>query len=110
MGQLPDLQDARRRLGLALSAVCHDRWVLGYLRHGSMHPITGSEVSPRFLHRRPLMALARRALYEKRPLVLNSGFEKPGTANSYYWELDWPARLYSPIWAVALQPRVLLVV
>src|SRR5438128_1487182 len=81
MGQLPDLQDARRRLGLALSAVCHDRWVLGYLRHGSMHPITGSEVSPRFLHGRPLMALARRALYEKRPLVLNSVFEKPVTAD-----------------------------
>src|SRR5436189_75777 len=32
MGQLPDLQEARRRLGLALDVFCHDRWVLGYLR------------------------------------------------------------------------------
>src|SRR5438477_105159 len=30
MGQLPDLQDARRRLGLALSAVRHDRLTLGF--------------------------------------------------------------------------------
>ena len=110
MGQLPDLQDARRRLGLALSAVCHDRWVLGYLRNGSMHPITGSEVSRRFLQGRPLMPLARRALYEKRPLVLNSVFEKPGTANSYDWELDWPALLYTPIGEIGRQPIGLLVI
>src|SRR6266699_3218213 len=30
MGQLPDLQEARRRLGLALDALCHDRWVLDW--------------------------------------------------------------------------------
>ncbi len=110
MGQLPDLQDARRRLGLALSAVCHDRWVLGYLRNGSMHPITGSEVSRRFLQGRPLMPLARRALYEKRPLVLNSIFETLTTVNSYDWELDWPALLYTPIGELGRQPIGLLVI
>ena len=110
MGQLLDLQNARRRLGLALGAVCHDRWVVGYLRNGSMHPITGSEVSRRFLQGRPLMPLARRALFEKRPLVLNSVFEKPGTANSYDWELDWPAILYAPIGDMDRQPIGLLVI
>ncbi len=46
MGQLPDLREARRRLGLALEALCHDRWVLGYLRAGSLQPIAASEIAP----------------------------------------------------------------
>src|SRR5206468_4004304 len=92
MGQLPDLQEARRRLGLALSSVCHDRWVLGYLRNGSLQPIAASEVSRRFMQKRPLMPLSRRSLYEKRRLVINSVFEKPH-ANEYDWELDWPPLL-----------------
>ena len=63
MGQLPQLQQARRLLGLALDGLCHDRWVLGYLRSGWLQPIAASEVSRRFLQGRPLMPLARRALY-----------------------------------------------
>ena len=110
MGQLPDLQEARRRLGLALSSVPHDRWILGYLRNGSMKPITGSEVSRRFLQSRPLVALSRRALYEKRPLVINSVFEKPLTANTYDWELDWPAILYAPVGVMGCRPIGLLVI
>ena len=42
MGQLPDLQEARRRLGLALEALCHDRWVLAYLRGGLLQPPVGA--------------------------------------------------------------------
>ena len=49
MGQLLDLQEARRRLGLALEVLCHDRWVLGYLRGGALQPIAASEVSRRLL-------------------------------------------------------------
>src|SRR5207253_2485699 len=96
MGQLPDLQDARRRLGLALSAVRHDRWVLGYLRGGCMQPIAGSEISRKFLQSRPLMPLSRRALYEKRPMVINTVIDNPITSVGYDWELDWPAILYAP--------------
>ena len=110
MGQLPDLQEARRRLGLALDAVCHDRWVLGYLRNGSMRPITGSEVSRRVLQTRSLAPVSRRALYERRPLVINSLFEKPEMANSYDWELDWPAILYAPIGKLGCGPIGLLVI
>src|SRR5450756_1361144 len=91
MGQLPQLQQARRRLGLALDGLRHDRWVLGYLRAGRLQPIAASEVSRRFLQGRPLMPLARRALYEKCPTVMNSLIENPNPTMGYDWELDWPS-------------------
>jgi len=109
MGQLPDLQEARRRLGLALSSVCHDRWVLGYLRNGALQPIADYEVSRRFMQTRPHMPQARRALYEKRPLVINSIFENPETSE-YDWELDWPAILYAPVGQMGTRPIGLLII
>src|SRR6202162_6092278 len=110
MGQLPQLQQARRRLGLALEGLCHDRWVLGYLRSGWVQPIAASEVSRRFLQGRPLMPLARRALYEKRPMVMNSLIENPNPSMGYDWELDWPALLYAPVGDIGERPIGLLVI
>ncbi|HEX2646905.1 MAG TPA: GAF domain-containing protein [Candidatus Dormibacteraeota bacterium] len=110
MGQLPDLQEARRRLGLALSPLCHDRWILGFLREGWVQPIAASEVSRRFLQGRPLMPLGRRALYEKKPAVINSLFEKPELSDGYNWELDWPAILYAPISQIGQRPIGLLTI
>jgi DNA-binding CsgD family transcriptional regulator len=109
MGQLPQLQQARRRMGLALDSLCHDRWVLGYLRGGWLQPIAASEVSRRFLQGRPLMPLARRALYEKRPMVINSVIENPNPSLGYDWELDWPALLYAPVGEAGQRPIGLLV-
>ena len=109
MGQLPQLQQARRRLGLALDSICHDRWVLGYLRAGWLQPIAASEVSRRFLQGRPLMPLARRALYEKRPMVMNAVIENPNPSLGYDWELDWPALLYAPVGEVGQRPSGLLI-
>jgi DNA-binding CsgD family transcriptional regulator len=110
MGQLPDLEEARRRLGLALSPICHDRWVLGYLRGGWLQPIAASEVARRFMQGRPLMPLSRRALFEKKPMVINSVFEKPETTKGYDWELDWPAILYTPVGEIGHRPIGLLVI
>jgi DNA-binding CsgD family transcriptional regulator len=110
MGQLPQLQQARRRLGLALDGLSHDRWVLGYLRAGWLQPIAASEVSRRFLQGRPLMPLARRALYEKRPTVMNSLIENPNPSMGYDWELDWPSLLYAPVGNVGERPIGLLVI
>jgi len=110
MGQLPQLQQARRRLGLALDGLSQDRWVLGYLRAGWLQPIAASEVSRRFLQGRPLMPLARRALYEKRPMVLNSLIENPNPSMGYDWELDWPALLYAPVGESGMRPIGLLVI
>jgi DNA-binding CsgD family transcriptional regulator len=113
MGQIPDLQQARRRLGLALSALTHDRWVLGFLRGGCLQPIAASEISRRALQSRPLMPLSRKALYEKRPVVINSVFENREnhqSTNEYDWELDWPAILYAPVGEIGQRPIGLLVV
>src|SRR5260370_3751786 len=108
MGQLPEFQQARTRLGLALDLLCHDRWVLGFLRGGWLQPIAASEVSRRFLQSRPLMPLARRALYEKRPMVVNSVIESARRSNGYDWELDWPALLYAPVSEPGQRPIGLL--
>jgi DNA-binding CsgD family transcriptional regulator len=110
MGQLPQFQQARRRLGLALDGLCKDRWVLGYLRAGWLQPIAASEVSRRFLQGRPLMPVARRALFEKRPIVINSLIENPNPSMGYDWELDWPALLYAPVGDAGMRPIGLLVV
>jgi DNA-binding CsgD family transcriptional regulator len=109
MGQLPDLQEARRRLGLALEIFCHDRWVLGYLRGGSLQPIAASEISRRLMQSRQLMPLSRRALFEKRPVVVNSVIENPNPSNGYDWELDWPAILYAPVAEPGKRPIGLLI-
>jgi len=108
MGQLPDLQQARRRLGLALKPIAHDRWVLGYLRGGCLQPIAASEVSRRFLQGRPLVPLSRKALFEKKPMVINSVFEKPIPSEGYDWEFDWPALLYAPVGVIGQRPIGLL--
>ena len=110
MGQLPDLQQARRRLGLALSSVRHDRWVLGYLRGGCLEPVAGSEINRRFLRRRPLMPLSRRALYEQKPMVVNTVFRSDESSIGYDWEQDWPALLYAPVGQRGHRPIGLLII
>lgn len=110
MGQTSDLQDTRRRLGLALNAIRHDRWLLGYLQGGCMQPIATSEISRRLLEGRALMPLARRALYERRPIVVNSVMDVDDASAEYDWELDWPAILYAPVGDLGHRPIGLLVV
>jgi DNA-binding CsgD family transcriptional regulator len=109
MGQLLDLAEARRRLGLALEILCHDRWVLGFLRGGSMQPIAASEVSRRLLQCRPLLPLSRRALFEQRPVVVNSVFPYTNPSSTFDWELDWPAIIYAPIGEARQRPIGLLI-
>jgi len=97
-------------LGLALDGLCHDRWVLGYLRAGWLQPIAASEVSRRFLQGRPLMPLARRALFEQRPTIMNTLVENPRPSMGYDWEMDWPALLYGPVGEAGQRPIGLLIV
>jgi DNA-binding CsgD family transcriptional regulator len=110
MGQLPDLQQARRRLGLALGALSHDRWVVGYLRGGRLRPIAASEISRRILQGQQLRPLSRRALYEQKPVVVNTVIEAEEGANEYDWELDWPCIMYAPIAESGRRPVGLLIV
>ena len=110
MGQLLDLQEARRRLGLALEVLCHDRWVVGYLRGGSLQHIAASEISRRLLQGRPLLPLSRRALFEQRPVVVNSVFPYTNPSSGFDWELDWPAVMYAPVGEAQQRPIGLLVI
>lgn len=110
MGQLPDLPQARRRLGLALSALSHDRWVVGYLRGGCLRPIAASEISRRILQGRRLHPLSRRALYEQKPVVVNTVIEAEDGPSEYDWELDWPSIMYAPIGESGQRPVGLLIV
>jgi hypothetical protein len=109
MGQLVELQETRRRLGLALEALSHDRWVIGFLRGGALQPIAASEITRRLLQARPLQPLSRRALFEQRPVVVNSVFPYSMPAAGFDWELDWPAIMYAPIGEVGQRPIGLLV-
>ncbi len=109
MGQLLDLQEARRRLGLALEVLCHDRWVVGFLRGGALQPVAASEISRRLLQAHPLQPLSRRALFEQRPVVVNSVFPYTTPAAGFDWELDWPAIMYAPIGEAGQRPIGLLV-
>jgi DNA-binding CsgD family transcriptional regulator len=56
------------------------------------------------------MPLARRALYEKRAMVMNSLIENPNPSVGYDWELDWPALLYAPVGDAGERPIGLLIV
>lgn len=53
-------------------------------------------------------AVSRRALFEKRPVVVNSVIENPNPSYGYDWELDWPAILYAPVGEVGGRPTGLL--
>ena len=109
MGQLHELTETRRRLGLALEVLCHDRWVLGFLRGGALRPIAASEISRRLVHARPLHPLSRKALFEQRPVVVNSVFPFTSPSSRFDWELDWPAIMYAPVGATGQRPIGLLV-
>ena len=109
MGQLVDLQETRRRLGLALEVLSHDRWVVGFLRGGALQPVAASEISRRLLQAHPLQPLSRRALFEQRPVVVNSVFPYTTPAAGFDWELDWPAIMYAPIGETGQRPIGLLV-
>jgi len=56
------------------------------------------------------MPLSRRALYEKRPMVINTVIENPVTTTGYDWELDWPAILYAPVGEMDQRPIGLLTI
>ena len=74
-----------------------------------MQPVITSEISRRFLQAQPLMPLARRALFERRPLVVNAVVDFGDATNDYDWELDWPALLYTPVAEIGERPMGLII-
>ena len=62
------------------------------------------------LQNRALMPLSRRALYEKKPVVINTVIESHDSSNDSDWEFDWPAILYVPVGDLGHRPIGLLIV
>lgn len=56
------------------------------------------------------MPLSRRALFERRPIVVNSVVEPDDSDGDYDWELDWPAILYAPVGDLGRRPLGLVVI
>jgi len=56
------------------------------------------------------MPLARRALFELRPTIMNALVENPNPSMGYDWEMDWPALLYAPVGEPGQRPIGLLIV
>ncbi len=98
---------------MALQAIHHDRWVVGGLRDGRLRVIAQSTVAegapaqvlPIY---QDLSPLARRCLYERQPLALNSLIDPREHQDD--WEIHWPAIVYAPIGLVDARPVGLLIV
>jgi DNA-binding CsgD family transcriptional regulator len=75
-----------------------------------MQPIASSEIARHLLERRYLMPLSRRALYERKPVIVNSVLARDDSATDEDWELDWPTILYAPVGEIDQRPIGLLVV
>jgi len=109
-----DVQETRERLDSAMELVRQDRWVLGGLRDGRLKVIIDSDPGPaRRAHRsRDLSPLARKSLYERKPLTVASVLEPEINARDPYsnWEMEWPALIYAPVGVPRQRPVGLLLV
>jgi DNA-binding CsgD family transcriptional regulator len=102
--------------------VHHDRWVLGGLRDGRLRIIAQSPAGvgpgpaassrPRASNIRPIYAeltpLARRCLYERQPLAVNSMVDPREHDDD--WEIHWPALIYAPVGLVDTRPVGLIII
>ena len=107
-----DLQKAHGELESALELVRQDHWLLGGLRDGKLRVVAESSrlLLARRTRRRELTPLARRCLFERRPLALSSLVPDDVIVDDDHWELEWPALLYAPVGSAAARPVGILIV
>jgi DNA-binding CsgD family transcriptional regulator len=107
-----DLDATRSRLELAMELVRQDRWQLSGLRDGRLKPIADSlpQLGRRTVRSRELSPLARRCLYERKPLTVSTILEVQPDPGVEDWEMDWPAILYAPVGVPGARPVGLLIV
>ncbi len=104
----------RNHVNLALGRIHHDRWVLGGLRDGRMRviaqspPLPGSPDAPVRPIYTELSPLARRCLYERHPLAVNSMVDSRDHQDD--WEVHWPAIVYAPVGLADTRPVGLMIV
>lgn len=108
-----DLPTTELRLHHAMALVRQDRWLLGALSDGKLRILADSSPELRRPYRRtrPLTALGRRCLHERRPLTISALAEPPAAPPGPQpdWELDWPALLYAPVGMPGQRPMGLLI-
>jgi DNA-binding CsgD family transcriptional regulator len=109
-----DMPTLEFRLHHAMALVRQDRWLLGALREGKLKVLADSspELIRPYRRTRPLTHLARRSLFERRPLTISSlGEPEPPleAGPGADWELDWPALLYAPVGMPGQRPVGMLI-
>ena len=107
-----DVPKLQLQLDQAIALVREDRWLLGALREGKLKVLADSspECNRPYRRTRPLTALARRCLHERRPLTvtsLSTEEEEPDRRSD--WEMDWAALLYAPVGMPGQRPVGLLI-
>lgn len=115
MGSGTSVDRTRTHISLALEVIHHDRWVLGGLRDGRLRLIAqapGPNTVPDADEVRPiyteLTPLARRCLYERHPLAVNSTVDPRDHQDD--WEITWPALVYAPVGLPEARPVGLVIV
>jgi DNA-binding CsgD family transcriptional regulator len=120
MGSGTGSDRTRSHVKVALEVVHHDRWVLGGLRDGRLRVIAQSPARPAHASTpaapvadvRPIYSelspLARRCLYERHPLAVNSIADPRDHQDD--WEIHWPALVYAPVGLADTRPVGLLIV
>lgn len=114
MARPTTIDRTRNHVKLALSRIHHDRWVLGGLRDGRLRVIAESPGRPRTESAaiRPIYSelspLARRCLYERHSLAVNSMVDPREHEDD--WEVHWPAIVYAPVGIADTRPVGLMIV
>ena len=121
MGSGTGSDRTRSHVKVALEVVHHDRWVLGGLRDGRLRVIAQSRPRPAsapaaqpgpMADVRPIYSelspIARRCLYERHPLAVNSIADPRDHQDD--WEIYWPALVYAPVGLADTRPVGLLIV
>lgn len=107
-----DVPKLQLQLDQAMALVREDRWLLGALREGKLKVLADSspDTSRPYRRTRPLTALARRCLHERRPLTVASVAAEPDDSHRPPdWEMDWAALLYAPVGMPGQRPVGLLI-
>jgi len=122
MGSRTGSDRTRAHVKAALEVVHHDRWLLGGLRDGRLRIIAQSPVPASSRPAEPsppktttiraiyseLSPLARRCLYERHPLAVNSLVDFRDHQDD--WEVHWPALVYAPVGLADTRPVGLIIV
>lgn len=110
----PVLAQTRRRLKSALELVAADRWMLGSIRYRRLKILLDSryEELPLPRYTVPINGFVQQAMFDRRPVVVNTFPEDPGPADldRVDWMSTWPALMFAPVGPLGAPPVGMLAV